>query len=73
MQEKLKLLLKNNWLLVVGVIAGTVAGYFYWELVGCESGTCAITSSPINSSLYGGLMGALFMNLFKKENPNKTE
>ena len=35
-------------------------------LIGCLSGTCAITSKPINSTLYGGLMGGLLVNIFIK-------
>jgi hypothetical protein len=39
----------------------------YWSEVGCSSGTCAITSKPINSTLYGAMMGALLLGMFKKE------
>jgi rhodanese-related sulfurtransferase len=38
--------------------------------VGCASGTCAITSNPTNSTLYGALMGGLLLNTFQKENNN---
>ena len=48
-----------------------IAGYAYWYFVGCESGQCAITSSPVNSTLYGTLMGALTLSLFKKENKDE--
>lgn len=61
----------NNWLYILGTVAGAIAGYFYWQQVGCTSGTCAITSKPINSTLYGALMGALLLGLFKKENKNQ--
>lgn len=52
---------------LIGIILGAVAGYLYYQYVGCASGTCAITSKPLNSTLYGALMGGLFVNLFKKE------
>jgi hypothetical protein len=55
----------------VGVIVGAIVGYAYYHYVGCASGTCAITSKPINSTLYGSLMGGLLFNLFVKENKNK--
>jgi hypothetical protein len=58
----------NNMLYILGAVAGAIAGYFYWQQVGCSSGTCAITSKPINSTLYGALMGALLLGMFKKEN-----
>ncbi len=51
----------------IGVVMGLIFGYAYYYYVGCASGTCAITSRPINSTLYGGLMGGLFFNLFVRE------
>ncbi|WP_238567386.1 DUF6132 family protein [Flavobacterium sp. 83] len=48
----------------LGIVIGTFAGYLYYYYVGCASGTCAITSKPLNSSLYGGLMGGLLLNMF---------
>jgi hypothetical protein len=39
----------------------------YWNYIGCASGTCMITSKPINSTLYGALMGFLLFGIFKKE------
>ena len=53
---------------IIGIILGTLAGFLYWKFVGCSSGTCTITSKPINSSLYGALMGYLIAGMFKKEN-----
>lgn len=49
---------------VIGVIVGAISGYAYYHYVGCASGTCAITSKPLNSTLYGGLMGGLLFNMF---------
>ena len=60
------LLRKNAWS-IAGIILGAVAGFLYWKYVGCMSGTCKITSSPVNSTLYFALMGFLFFSLFKKE------
>lgn len=39
------------------VIAGGAAGYLYYRFVGCASGHCPITSNPINSTLYGAMLG----------------
>lgn len=58
-----------KWLL--GISLGALAGYLYWHFVGCNSGSCAITSSPVNSTLYGSVMGVLLVNAFNspsKEN-----
>lgn len=59
--------IKQNALYLLGAFAGGVIGFLYWEWVGCNSGTCAITSSPRNSTLYFAFMGALLFGLFKKE------
>ena len=58
---------KSNLLYIIGAVAGAIGGYLYWNFVGCSSGTCAITSKPVNSTLYGALMGGLLFGLFKKE------
>ena len=63
---------KNNALYLIGAAAGAIAGYFYWQQVGCTSGTCMITSKPINSTLYGALMGSLLLGMFKKEKKKET-
>lgn len=56
----------NNILYLVGALLGSLAGYLYWQQIGCASGTCAITSKPLNSTLYGAMLGALLLGLFKK-------
>lgn len=63
----------NNLLYLLGALLGAVAGYLYWKLVGCNSGTCAITSKPLNSTVYGAIMGALLLGIFKKENKSVTD
>jgi hypothetical protein len=60
-------LIKKYYLTLIGVLIGAIAGYIYWQQVGCLSGSCAITSSPVNSTLYGALMGGLLLNTFKKD------
>ena len=57
----------NNKLILLGLLIGAVAGYIYWQQVGCSSGTCRITSKWPNSTAYGALMGGLVFGLFKKE------
>lgn len=55
----------------IGIIVGAISGYLYYFYVGCASGTCAITSKPLNSTLYGALMGGLVFNMFIKS-PKKS-
>lgn len=51
----------------IGIAIGALAGYGYYYYVGCASGSCAITSKPLNSTLYGAVMGGLVFNMFVKE------
>lgn len=50
-----------------GIALGALAGYLYYNYIGCASGTCAITSKPLNATLYGSLMGGLVFNMFVKK------
>ncbi|WP_460685054.1 DUF6132 family protein [Niabella aquatica] len=59
--------LKKNILPFVGVLTGALAGFLYWKYIGCNSGTCAITSKPLNSAVYGAVMGGLLFSMFTKE------
>ena len=67
----LKKFVKENALVIIGVIVGATGGYLYYHYVGCASGSCAITSKPINSTVYGAIMGGLLLSMLKKE-PVKT-
>ena len=69
----IKNFLSKYKLTIIGIFAGAIGGYLYYHFIGCHSGTCAITSRPLNSTLYGALMGGLFLNIFKKENKKITE
>ncbi len=57
-----------NRLYIIGIVLGGIFGFFYWKLVGCSSGTCMISSKPLNSTVYFAVMGALVLGIFKKEN-----
>jgi hypothetical protein len=56
-------------LTIIGILVGAIGGYLYYHYVGCASGTCVITSKPLNSTLYGAMMGGLFLNMFQREKP----
>ena len=60
-------ILKGNILLFSGIVIGGLSGLAYWHFVGCASGTCPITSHPVNSTIYGSVMGALLFSMFKKD------
>ena len=57
---------------LIGLVIGGALGYIYYYFVGCASGTCEITSKPLNSSLYGALIGVLTVNIFKKWKQKKS-
>jgi hypothetical protein len=59
--------IKKNRLTLIGVIIGVIGGFLYWKFVGCASGQCPITSSPVNSSIYGAIMGGLLFSMFKTD------
>jgi hypothetical protein len=59
--------LSKHKITIIGLILGALGGYLYYHFIGCVSGTCAITSKPLNSTLYGALMGGLLFNMFQKE------
>jgi len=61
-------IIKENILTIIGALIGFIGGYLYYHYIGCNSGTCAITSKPLNSTLYGGLMGGLLLNIFQQKN-----
>ena len=57
---------------MIGAAIGAIAGYLYWQQIGCDSGTCLITSKPVNSTVYGAIMGALLFGMFKNESKKQT-
>lgn len=44
--------------LFLPVALGALGGFLYYNFIGCN-GSCAITGSPVNSTLYGSLMGLI--------------
>lgn len=65
---------KNKWVRwSAGLVVGAVLGYVYYLELGCKSGTCAITSDPVHSAIYGGLMGALLFDGWSSKKEGKSE
>lgn len=59
--------IKKYKLTLIGAVIGAFGGYAYYAFVGCNSGGCAITSSPVNSTIYGIFMGGLLFNMIETE------
>lgn len=58
---------KKQLITIIGIVVGVVAGFCYWKFIGCSTGSCAITSNPVNSTLYGAVTGGLLFSIFKKQ------
>ncbi|HYK54881.1 MAG TPA: DUF6132 family protein [Flavisolibacter sp.] len=63
--------IQANRLYIIGGLLGAIAGFLYWKYIGCITGTCAITSNPVRSTLYFSVMGSLLFGLFKKTSKEK--
>lgn len=49
------------WKPFAGVAIGGTAGFLYYYFIGCSSGSCAITSNPYLTTVWGGLFGYLMV------------
>ncbi|MBL7769445.1 MAG: hypothetical protein JNK20_10740 [Flavipsychrobacter sp.] len=63
----IKSFIQRNKLMLLGVLLGGIAGYLYYHFIGCVTGTCAITSKPVNSTVYFAVMGGLGFSMLKRE------
>lgn len=46
--------------LALGVLIGGGLGFGYQRLVGCSTGTCPLTATPLRAIIYGAVVGALW-------------
>jgi len=51
---------------LAGFLIGGLLGFGYYKVIGCASGSCPITSNPWSSSIYGAIMGILFVTMIIK-------
>jgi len=60
MKERMKKWLRS----ALFILGGGLVGLGYYYLVGCSTGTCVITSSPLTSMAYMALVGWLLSGVF---------
>ena len=53
------------------VLTGSLLGYLYYHYIGCWSGSCPLTGNPYISTIYGALLGSIF--IFDKIKKKKEE
>jgi hypothetical protein len=56
--QKVKKQLRLKTLL--GLALGAAGGYLYYYFIGCQSGSCPITSNPWSSIFYGSVIGLVW-------------
>jgi hypothetical protein len=44
----------------LAIAAGAGLGVLYWKLVGCRTGACPLTATPLRAGLYGAFMGLVW-------------
>jgi glycerol uptake facilitator-like aquaporin len=54
-------------------LLGAIAGYAYYYYIGCNSGTCPITSNPWISTIYGAVVGLLTVPWEQKPKSSQPE
>jgi len=57
------------------VVLGGIFGYLYYHYIGCMSGSCPITGNPYISTLYGALIGSIFVidKVWKRKQEKQKE
>lgn len=59
--------MKTYMKITLGIIAGSLLGYAYYYFIGCNTGTCPITSTWYVSTLYGAFTGLVISIPTKKK------
>ncbi|TVR77032.1 MAG: hypothetical protein EA412_12145 [Chitinophagaceae bacterium] len=64
----------NKYIIIaIGISIGAVAGFLYWNQIGCLTGNCSITSVWYNSTVYGALIGGLGASVFSDSKKKSQE
>jgi hypothetical protein len=55
------------------IAAGAILGYAYYHFIGCHNGACAIQSNPYFSTIYGAIIGSVFLLPDKKKKQKESD
>lgn len=44
----------------LAVLAGAALGLAWWKVVGCRTGACPLTATPLRAGLYGAVVGLVW-------------
>ncbi|MBU2650810.1 MAG: hypothetical protein KKA81_07735 [Bacteroidetes bacterium] len=76
MEEKethIPIIKRIPWLSVAGIALGALGGYIYYIRIGCNSGSCPITSNPWMSMLWGAAIGYLLFDMFSGKKKKRMQ
>ena len=63
----------NKWSKrILTVITGGLLGFAYYYFIGCNTGSCPITSNPYISTIYGAVIGLILAIPSKKSDQNEN-
>jgi hypothetical protein len=69
----MKKFIQSKFWQILGGVIGALAGYIYWKEIGCSTGTCPITSKPLNSVVYFGVLGYFVSGTIKDFKVQRTK
>lgn len=55
-----RMLNKKVYRVLMGAVIGAILGELYWEFIGCNSGSCPLTSSRLNTILLFTMVGGWY-------------
>ena len=71
--EKIAAFLARHRRVLIWTAAGAAVGLVWSLTVGCASGACRMLATPWFTALYGGVLGALLSEIFRRTPEEKQD